>query len=128
MDWRIKVGNVWVKLEGPFEEKSWLKDRNPLYPTDCKAWMMLLYGEGVDFANCKSGIGTRWRESWIKPTITAYCSIMRSFLESRLRVKDLKLCKIMTQSIFVNSARGILKAKRNSTSFKWCLGRRNQRT
>ena len=45
-----------------------------------------------------------------------------------LWVKDLYSCKILTQSILVNSAKGTLKAKRNSTSFNWYLGRHNQRT
>ena len=35
-------------------------------------------------------------------------------------------CKIMTQSILLYSARGILNTKRNSMSFNWCLGLCNQ--
>ena len=76
----------------------------------------------------KSGISTRWRVNWIRPAITAYCSITWSHLERSLCVMDLYSCKIMTQSILVNSARGTLKTKRDITSFNWCLGRRNQWT
>ena len=76
----------------------------------------------------KSGICIKWRANWIRPAITAYCSITRSDPERFLWVKDLYLCLIMTQSIIINSARGTLKVKSNSMSFNWCLGRRNQRT
>ena len=70
----------------------------------------------------KSGIYIRWRAKGIRP------AIMRSPLERSLWVNDLYSCKIMTKSILVNFARGILKAKKNSTSFNWCLGGRNQWT
>ena len=65
----------------------------------------------------KSEIYMRWMANWIRPAITAYCSITRSHLECGLLVKYLYSCKIMTKSIPVNSTRGTLKAKRNSTSF-----------
>ena len=76
----------------------------------------------------KSGIYTRFRANWIRQTITAYCSITRSHLERGLWLKDLYLCKIMTQSIRILSARVSLKEKKNSTSINWCLGQRNQWT
>ena len=66
--------------------------------------------------------------NFIRSAITAYCSIMWSHLECGLWVKDFYSCKMMTQNILVNSARGTLKAKRNSTSLNWCLGQRNQWT
>ena len=68
----------------------------------------------------KSGICTRLRANWIRPAIRPYYSITQSHLECGWWLKDLFSCKIITQSIQVNSARGILKAKRNSTSFNWC--------
>ena len=63
----------------------------------------------------KSGICNKGRINWIKLAITAYCSIMRSYLEHGLLLKDLYSYKIMTQSILVNSARGTLKVTRNSS-------------
>ena len=74
------------------------------------------------------GIYIRWRANWIRLAITTYSSIMWSHLEHSLFLKDLNSCDIMTQSIQVNSPRGLLKAKRNSPSFNWCLGRGNQQT
>ena len=74
------------------------------------------------------GICTRWRANWIRLAITAYYSITCSFLECGLQVKDLYSCKIMTQSLLVNSARGTLKAKNCCTSFHWCLDWYNQWT
>ena len=41
----------------------------------------------------------------------SYGSITRSHLEHGLWLKDLKSCKIITQSILVNSARGTFKAE-----------------
>ena len=70
----------------------------------------LLWCEGL-LPIVKLGIYTRWRANWIRPTITAHCSITESHLEHGLWLKDLYSCKIMTQSILVNSARGTLKAK-----------------
>ena len=71
---------------------------------------------------------TKWRANVIRWAITAYCSIMQSYLESNLWIKDLYSCKIMSQRILVNSAKYTLKAKRNSTSFNWSLGRCSQQT
>ena len=72
------------------------------------------------FVNCKVGICTKWKTSWIRPTITAYCS-MWSHLEQGLWVKYLYSSKLMTQSIQVNFGRDTLKVKKNSMSFNWCL-------
>ena len=60
----------------------------------------------------KSGIYTSGKAKGIRPAITAYCSITWSHLECGLWLKNLYSCKIMTQSIRVNFARGTLKAKR----------------
>ena len=66
-------------------------------------------------------------KNWIRMVIIAYYSIMRFHLEHNLWLKDFYACKIMTQSILVNSTRGTLKAK-NITSLNWCLGQYNQWT
>ena len=68
----------------------------------------------------KLGICTRWWANWIRLAITEYCGITWYHLERGLWVKDFYSCKLMTQSILVNSTRRTLKAK-NSTSFNWCL-------
>ena len=73
----------------------------------------------------KSWICAKLTANWIRPAITAYCSILQSHLERGLWVKDLYSCKIMTQIMQVNSTRGTLKAKCNCTSFNWCLSQRN---
>ena len=73
----------------------------------------------------KSGICTRWRVNCITPAIPADCSIPSG---TRLVAQGFVLMQYMTQSILVNTAKGTLKAKRNRTSFNWCLGRHNQRT
>ena len=69
-----------------------------------------LGGEALSIA--KSGIWTRWRANWIRAATIAYCSITWSHLERSLWVKDLYSCKIMTQSIQVNSSRGTLKTNK----------------
>ena len=63
------------------------------------------------FALCKVGDLHQVKSSWIRPGITAYGSITWSYLERGLLLKDLYSCKIITQSIQVNSARDILKSK-----------------
>ena len=40
----------------------------------------------------KSEIYARWRANWIRPAITAYCSITRSHLERSLSLKNLYSC------------------------------------
>ena len=111
-----------------------VKEQQPLHHTNHKAWRRLCYGE-IEWEReresvcegllpiAKSRICTRGRANWIRPVIIAYCSIMRFHLECSLWVKDLYSCKMMTQSRLVDSTRGTLKAKRNSTSFNWGLGR-----
>ena len=74
----------------------------------------------------KSEIYTWRMANSTRPFITANCRISWFYLEHSLWVKY--SCKIITQNILVTSARGTLKAKRNSRSFNWYLGRRNQRT
>ena len=96
---------------------------NPLYYTNHKARRRLCYGLGGRSPIAKSEICTRWMENWIRLAITAYCSIMQSHLEHGWWVKDFYSCKIMTQSIRVNSTRGTSKAKRNSTSFNSTINR-----
>ena len=60
------------------------------------------------FANCKVGDLHQVKGKFDQ---TSYHSIMRSHLEYSLWVKDLYSCKIMTQTILVNSARSTLKSK-----------------
>ena len=64
----------------------------------------------------KSGICTRWRANSVRQAIKEYCSIRQSHQERGVLLKDLYPCKIITQNILVNLARGALKAKRNSMS------------
>ena len=52
----------------------------------------------------KSGVCTRWKANWIRLTLTAYYSIMWPHLGHGLWLQDLYSCKIMIQSILVNSA------------------------
>ena len=127
LDGRIKVRNLWVKLEGLCAERGWWKSCKPLYYTYWKAWKRLFFFEWWILLIVKSGICTRWRANWIGMAIIEYCSILWSRRERSLWVKDLYTFKKGTESIQVNSTRGTLKAKKNSTSFNWCLGRRNQR-
>ena len=76
------------------------------------------------FANCKVGDLNQAKGKLNQFGISAYCCITQSHLDhGGMWVKDFYWCKIMTQSVLVNSTRGISKAKRNSTSFKWCLVR-----
>ena len=96
------------------------KSCNPLYHTNHKAWKRICYGVEGLLPILKSGNCTRWRANWKRSAITACCSIMQSHLECSLWMKDLYWCKIMAQSILVNSASDTFKAKRNM-SFNWYL-------
>ena len=53
---------------------------------------VMVWGRLLSIA--KSGICTRWRANWIRPAITAYCSISWSHLDRSLWVKDLYSYKI----------------------------------
>ena len=108
--------------------KIWWQSCNCLYHTNHIAWRKVCYGVRGLLPIAKSGICTRWMANWIRLDITAYCSITQFHLEGGLWLKDLKSCKIMTESIQENSTRVTLKAKRNSMSFNWYLGRCNQQT
>ena len=118
MDWRIKVWNLWVKLEGLCSAKSW-----------CIIISINHVGHSVTvwvfLPVAKSGNYKNYRTNWIRPTITAYSSITWSSLEY-----DLLQWFVPTQdnyrNILVNSPRGTIKAKKNSMSFNWCFGRCNR--
>ena len=84
--------------------------------------------ERVRDIHAASTIWWWWWWNWFRPAIIACCCITRSHLERSLWVKDLYSCKIMAQCTQVNSARGSLKANRNSMSFNWCFGRHDQQT
>ena len=53
-------------------------------------------------------------------------SLLNYLFNELYKSTNLYSCEIMTQSIWVESAWGTLKAKRNSTSFNWCIGQCNQ--
>ena len=91
------------------------------------------HGEGSvmvwwTFANCKVDDLHQMKGKIESDWLSIHAVASQSHLECGLWVKDLYSCKIMTQSILVNSARGTLKAKRNSMSFHWCFGWCNQLT
>ena len=125
LDWQILVGIFWSNRRVYVRRTVGEGTVTPCITPTVKhgrgcvmLWRLFLFS--------KSGIYTRWRANWFRLAITAYCSITRSHLEHGLWVKYLYSCKIMTKSMPVNSIRGTLKAKRNSTSFYWCIGQRNQ--
>ena len=99
--------------------KELVKELQPLISH--QSWNMeealLWYGGGGLLSIAKLGICTRWRANLIR--------LQHHVIPSDLWLKDLYSCKIMTQSILVNSAIGTLKAKRDSISFNWCLGWHN---
>ena len=112
------------KIFGLCAAKNRWKSCNQLYHTNHKAWRKLCFG-----VRClKPEIYTRWRANWIRPAIIVYYGTTRSHLEVGLWLNDLYSYKITIQIRPVNSAKSTSKVKRNSTSFNWCLGRRNQRT
>ena len=73
------------------------------------------------FANCKVGDLHQVKG---KLNQTGNHSV-QSYLGHGLWLKDLYSCKIVTQSILENSAKGTLKGKRNSMSFNSCLDQHN---
>ena len=127
MEWQIKVCNLWVKSEGLCAAKSWWKSCNPLYHTNCKAWRRLCYGVG-GFHQLQNWGFVPGEEQIKSDRLSQHTAASHNPIWNAGCVSRVCTHKIMTQSIPVNTARGTLKAKSNSMSFNWCIGRHNQRT
>ena len=80
------------QIRGSVYDEGLAKELLPLTMEEALLWCRGL------LPLAKLGICPKWRANWIRPAITVYCSITRSYLVSQWFV-------LITQSILVNSAK-----------------------